>query len=149
MEYPSVVLFDGFCQLCSASVSFIRKRDGRLKLQFVALQSGPGIYLRRYLNIPDTTDSVILWKEGKIFLHSDAALEIAKYLRFPWPAFVVFRFVPKAVRNRIYTWIAGNRYRWFGKREFCRLPEPEERMLFPSQTDLELQIARFEAAIQE
>jgi predicted DCC family thiol-disulfide oxidoreductase YuxK len=145
--YPSVVLFDGYCNLCSGSVTFIMKRDRRKQFRFAALQTEPGIFLRKYLRIPDSTDSVILWKGGKVYIHSDAALEIARHLRFPWPLAGIFRMVPKALRDRIYLWVATNRYQWFGKRAYCRIPGPDERFLFPSATDLQLQIARLETMV--
>lgn len=148
-KYPAIILFDGYCNLCSGSVGFILKRDKQRHFRYVALQTEPGIFLRRYLGIAETTDSVILWRGGKIYLHSDAALEIVRHLSFPWPMTGILRIVPKTLRDRIYNWIARNRYGWFGKRAYCRISSPDERWLFPSETELQLQIARFEPMIQK
>jgi len=140
---PELILFDGFCHLCSRSVDFIIKRDKKGLFRFVALQSEAGEYLKRRLSLDVTADSVILWKNGMLYYRSDAALRIALRLRFPWPLTGVFLIIPRIVRDRIYRLIADNRHRWFGKMDVCRFPSLEERHLFPSRDDLELQITRF------
>ena len=71
--------------------------------------------------IPEDTDSVILIKSKQVYLESDAAIEIARMLPVPWRWAVLFRYIPRAIRNCIYRWIARNRYRWFGKRKTCRV----------------------------
>lgn len=43
---------------------------------------------------------------------------------------MIFWIVPKIIRDGIYSWVARNRYKWFGKKESCRLPTAEERELF-------------------
>ena len=68
-------------------------------------------------------DSVILYRNGRLYTRSSAALRIAAHLRFPWPMAVIFLAVPRVIRDAIYDWIARNRYRWFGKRETCFLPD--------------------------
>lgn len=69
------------------------------------------------------SDSVILYRNGRLYMRSSAALRIAAHLRFPWPLAVIFLAVPRVIRDAIYDWIARNRYRWFGKRETCFLPD--------------------------
>lgn len=140
---PALVLFDGFCHLCNRSVDFIMKRDSSHHFRFVALQSEAGAFLRRRLGLEERDDSVILLKEGKLYYRSDAALRIALQLKFPWPLMGLFLIIPRFMRDRIYSFIANNRYRWFGIRDACRYPSIEERDLFPSRDDLELQVSRF------
>ncbi len=53
---------------------------------------------------------------------SDAAIAIAARLRRPWNLLTVLRFVPRPIRDRVYSFVARNRYRWFGKRSTCKLP---------------------------
>lgn len=53
---------------------------------------------------------------------SDAAIAIAARLRRPWNLLTVLRFVPRPIRDRVYSFVASNRYRWFGKRSTCKLP---------------------------
>ena len=57
-------------------------------------------------------------------------LGIARRLPFPWSLAVVFFVIPPFLRDPIYSWIARNRYRWFGKRETCMVPTKELRAKF-------------------
>jgi predicted DCC family thiol-disulfide oxidoreductase YuxK len=74
--------------------------------------------------------SIILIRGNQIFYKSKAALEIAKNLGGFWPLIYVFNVVPSFIRDPVYDWIAKNRYKWFGKKETCRLPTPEEKQKF-------------------
>ena len=144
-SFPAILLFDGFCNLCSLSVDFVMKRDRKKKFRYVALQSDAGNFLRDKYEIPQEADSVILWQNDRFYFYSEAALKIAVQLRFPWPLFGVFMIVPVFIRDIVYRWIALNRYRWFGKREVCRIPYGDEWSIFPSADDLQLEIARLES----
>ena len=143
-SFPAILLFDGFCNLCSLSVDFVMKRDRKKKFRYVALQSDAGNFLRDKYEIPQEADSVILWQNDRFYFYSEAALKIAVQLPFPWPLLGVFMIVPVFIRDAIYRWIARNRYRWLGKREVCRFPLGEESYLFPSVDYLQLEIDRLE-----
>lgn len=127
---PSIILFDGFCNLCDRSISLVIRKDKKCRFRYVALQSEAGVYLRNRLALPAATDSVILLENGEIYTESEAALRIAVRLAFPWSLAVLFRIVPRFLRDRVYRWVAAHRYRWFGKRAYCRLPSKEEYALF-------------------
>jgi predicted DCC family thiol-disulfide oxidoreductase YuxK len=58
-------------------------------------------------------------------------------LRFPWNLTVIGWIIPGFLRDHLYKWIARNRYRWFGKRGYCRIPDKNERELFLSVDDLQ------------
>jgi predicted DCC family thiol-disulfide oxidoreductase YuxK len=138
MKNHPLVLFDGVCNLCNGTVDFIIKRKSKTPFRFVALQSEAGEKLVKKYNIPPEIDSVILIDNNKAFWKSEAALEIARRLPFPWKLAVGLKIIPKRWRDGVYLWIAKNRYRWFGKKTSCRLPTPEEKMLFPEASDLNL-----------
>jgi len=63
-------------------------------------------------------------------LKSSAALEISRQLQFPFNLFIIFIIVPKFIRDKVYDFIAVNRYNWFGKREECMIPSTEIKDLF-------------------
>jgi predicted DCC family thiol-disulfide oxidoreductase YuxK len=117
-----IVLYDGFCNLCSGSVQFIVKRDRKKVFSFISLQSEEAKEIR---NLPvydvRNPDTIILCLRGKIYQHSDAALRIAGQLKIPWNLFYVFIIVPPFIRDGIYRVISRNRYKWFGKRDNCYL----------------------------
>lgn len=126
-----VVLFDGVCNLCNGSVTFIIRRDRTMKLKFASLQSEFGQEQMRRFNLPiSSLNSVFLIKDGRLFQKSNAALEIVRMLDGLWPVFYVFKIVPKIMRDFIYDLIAENRYRWFGKKEECMIPTPDMKTRF-------------------
>ncbi|MBL7978712.1 MAG: thiol-disulfide oxidoreductase DCC family protein [Bacteroidetes Order II. Incertae sedis bacterium] len=126
-----LILFDGVCNLCNASIQFIIDRDRKGLFRFASLQSDLGFSLRKSFDLAsEEVDSVILIMEGRAFTHSDAALTIAKYLDGAWPMLFGLIVLPRFIRDGIYRFIARNRYKWFGKREHCRIPTPELRARF-------------------
>ena len=126
-----IILFDGFCNLCSKSVQFIIRRDPKAHFRFSSLQSETGKnLLKEYQLKGDQPDSVILIENGKVFDKSTAALRICRKLNNGWPLLSVFLLVPPFFRDYIYSWIAHNRYRWFGKRTVCWLPSEWDRGRF-------------------
>lgn len=126
-----ILLFDGVCNLCNGFVQFIIKRDTKGFFRFTSLQSDIGQQLMQDHGFPtDELNTVILIKEGKLYTHSDAPLQIVRHLPFPWPVLSVFALVPKVLRDRIYNWVARNRYRWYGKKDQCMVPTPELKARF-------------------
>lgn len=118
-----VVYYDGLCNLCSSTVRFIKKRDRSGKFEFVPLQLEEGEEMFHDLQIPDNVDSVLVLLNNKLFHSSDAILKIAVNLKFPWLLFGAFYIVPRFIRDFIYRIIARNRYRWFGRRNSCYIPD--------------------------
>ena len=127
---PDVILFDGVCNFCNASINWIIDHDPDHRYRFAALQSEYGQDLLQKTNRSSVDfDSVILWRDDEAFEKSEAALEIVRHLR-GWSWLYGFRFVPLFIRNFCYDLVARNRYRLFGRTETCRIPNKEERDLF-------------------
>lgn len=131
-DLPSdLLLFDGVCTLCNASVDFVIRRDSKRRFRFASLQSEVGQrILREHGRSQTEFDSVLYLRDGVLMEKSGAALRIAKNLDGLWPVMTVFLLIPPVIRDAVYAWIARNRYAWFGKRETCRVPSAEERSLF-------------------
>lgn len=130
IELPTdnpIFFFDGVCNLCNGAVDFVIRRDRKEILHFASLQSDLG---QRVLAIngmaTDDFDSFVLVEDGQVFTRSTAALRVARHLRFPWFATYLFIVIPRFLRDPVYAFIARNRFKWFGKRESCRLPSPDE-----------------------
>lgn len=131
IENKSVILFDGVCNLCNASIDFIIKRDKKDQFRVGALQEAAGKDLLSKFEVnPEYLDSLVLIESEEIFFRSTAALKISRNLSGLWPIFYGLIILPVGFRDRIYDWIGKNRYRWFGKKNTCRLPTPEERAKF-------------------
>lgn len=130
-QNKSIILFDGVCNLCNASVIFIIKRDKKDIFRFATLQSDFGQNLFKRFNVDAIkNDSVFLYQDDRLFTHSTAALKISKNLSGLWPILFVLIIIPKFIRDFAYNLIAKNRYKWFGKRESCMIPTPELRHKF-------------------
>lgn len=120
----AIILFDGVCNLCNASVQFVLTRDKNDRFLFAALQSEKGRQL--LTNHPaQHADSVVLIEGDTIYTESTAALRIAKHLSGGWFLLYPLIIVPPFIRNAIYRFIARYRYQWFGKKAQCMLPEPQ------------------------
>ncbi|MBA4851113.1 thiol-disulfide oxidoreductase DCC family protein [Emticicia sp. BO119] len=127
-----IILFDGVCNFCNASINFLIDRDPKGVFRFAALQSEPGreILAKHNIKVITDFDSVILEKDGKLYQKSDAALEIARNMNGLWKLLYGFKIVPKFIRDFVYDIVAKNRYRFMGKMDACRLPTPELRARF-------------------
>ncbi len=124
-----IIFFDGVCNLCNGFVNFIIDRDRKGLFKFSSLQSDAAReLLAAYPDIitgDDPESVVLLTGDGRVFSESDAVLEIAGLMGGVWPAFKAFKVFPRGFRDAVYRWVARNRYRWFGKRDVCRMPTPE------------------------
>jgi len=105
------------------------KRDKKGLFRYASLQSDIGQELIGHFNLQNL-DSVFLLDNGEIYSQSDVAFAVAKKIGGLYSLISPFKVVPLAIRNRIYNWIASNRYNWFGKQEECMIPTPELKALF-------------------
>ena len=127
-----VVLFDGVCALCDASVRWLIAADKKLVLHYAPLQGETGKAVLSRHPDADQSLSTILYIRGmggdseRLYERSDAAFEILHDLGGMWRVLSWFHFVPRALRDAVYGLIAKHRYRWFGKFDACRLPESED-----------------------
>ena len=127
----AVVLFDGACDLCNRSVTFVLDRDPRGRFAFASAQSAVGKELLARHGLADAAaHGVVLLERGRAYVGSSAALRIARGLRPPWSLLGLLLVVPRPLRDAVYGFVARNRYRWFGQADSCRLPTPELRQRF-------------------
>lgn len=124
-----IVFFDGICNLCNHFVDWLIRHDDAHILKFASLQ---GETAKSHLQGHDLTDfkSVVYQRDGVFYSRSTAALMLVYDLGGWWRMVIFLRIIPSFLRNAIYDVVARNRYRWFGRRDTCRLPTPEEATLF-------------------
>lgn len=127
----AVIVFDGVCALCSRWVRFLLRFDRKGHYRFAAMQGEQG---RRLLEAhgldPDDPLSFLLVEAGTAYTDTDAIVRVISGLGGVWRLAGVARWIPKALRDRGYRWLARNRYRWFGRHETCFLPTLEQRGRF-------------------
>ena len=133
MNNQHIILFDGVCNFCNFWVNFIIDRDKKDLFRFAALQSEKGQeLLERFQMDSNSLDTFVLIEDKKVYTKSTAALKISRKLKGIWRSFYFLIFIPKPIRDFIYTLIAKNRYKFFGKRSTCRIPTAEEKEKFLS-----------------
>ena len=126
-----LVLFDGVCNLCAGVVRFVIERDREARFRFAPLQSELGRTLQREHGIdPDALDTFVLVDADGTATRSTAVLRMLRELGRPWRWLYPLCFVPRPLRDALYGVLARNRYRWFGRRETCAVPTPEQRSRF-------------------
>ena len=120
-QLKNTILFDSKCNLCSKTVKKVMKFDKNKSFTFISNNSedGKNIISKNNLNSMTTETIVLFISEEKFLIKSDAAISIAIKL---YPLFVIFNIlfiIPKRIRDKVYDYIAKNRYKWFGENESC------------------------------
>jgi predicted DCC family thiol-disulfide oxidoreductase YuxK len=131
MNQQPIILFDGVCNFCNSAVNFTLKRNTKANIFFAPLQSAAGQKLLQQHNLPaNSMESFVFIEKDKPYKQSTAALKVCKHLRGLWPLCYGLIIVPTFLRDGIYSWIAKNRYKWFGKKETCMIPTPQVKARF-------------------
>lgn len=113
-------------------VDFLIRRDKHRRIYFASLQSGfaQQFLPPEYRNQAEF-DTIVYYAGGKFYARSSAVLRVLKLLdRFYLRWMVGFLIVPRFIRDAVYRVLARNRYRWYGRKETCRVPLPEEKAQF-------------------
>ncbi|MGV3585395.1 MAG: thiol-disulfide oxidoreductase DCC family protein [Adhaeribacter sp.] len=127
----AVILFDGVCNLCNGFVQFVISHDPAGRFKFAALQSETGQQLlQNFQPGVYNLDTVILIENNKLYHRSTAALRILRHLSGAWPLLYLAIILPVFFRDRVYNFVARNRYRWLGQRESCLMPTPALKARF-------------------
>lgn len=126
-----ILFFDGYCSLCNGVIDLLLKIDKKKQLRFCSLQSD--FAQRQFARIsPHGTlpDSVIFWDGESFYFYTEAVFAVLRSLGRPWTTLLVFRWLPSKWLDAGYRWIAARRFQFFGRRQSCRTPTPEERLRF-------------------
>ena len=126
----AIILFDGDCHVCDQSVQFIIKRDPDGYFHFASLQSEVGHNILNYYRVDRDIDSLVLTDNNQYYLKSTAVLKICRNLKGLSKFLYILLIIPIPIRDFFYKIIAKNRYKWFGKKDNCMLPLPNEKRNF-------------------
>lgn len=127
-----VIVFDGVCLLCSRGVDFVLRHDraGRFRLAAMQGTHGRALLAAHGLSAADPA-SFLLVQDGRGHTDTEAIIRVLREFGGPWRAVAaMLRLVPGCCRNPAYRWIARHRYRLFGRRASCRLPDPAQAWRF-------------------
>lgn len=138
-----IVAFDGLCNLCNSTVNWIIDHDPKQQFKFIALQDiarlktgntekqeAYALLKNELIDASSVLSSVLLIENGQLYKKSTAVLRICRQLSGLYPLLHTCIIIPRALRDLVYDFIAHNRYKWFGKREQCRVPSPDVKQRF-------------------
>ena len=118
-----IVLYDGWCLFCHASMRFIAQRDKASYFRFGAAQDPRAQPLLDGHGLGDMTAStIVLIEQNQVYLRSTAALRIARRLGLPWSLMSVFLIVPRPLRDLVYDIVSHLRHRITGITDSCEVP---------------------------
>ena len=123
LKPQNTILFDSKCNLCSKSVKKVMKLDKNNIFKFISNNSDYGKELITEFNLDSiTTKTIILFTSEKEFLiKSDAAISIITRLNVIFKIFNILLVIPKVIRDKVYDYVAKNRYKWFGENDNCEI----------------------------
>lgn len=130
-QHP-VIVFDAQCVLCCANARFVLRHDRAGHFRLASMQGTVGAALCRRFGIdPADPDTLIVAQGDAALRNSEAILAIWSALGWPWRALAIVRVVPRSLRDPLYRWVARHRYRLFGRRDTCWVPDTSqaERLL--------------------
>ena len=129
-----VILFDGVCKLCNAWSSFIIQHDHKHAFKLCSVQSPEGQEILQHFGLStEIYDSMLVVAGDAVYQQSDAFFQVVGKLGYPWKLLCIFRIIPRSHRNWLYDRIALNRYRLFGKYDYCSLPTPDHEARYLSE----------------
>jgi predicted DCC family thiol-disulfide oxidoreductase YuxK len=134
-DFERLVLFDGVCAFCDATVSWMMERDPEARIRYAPLQGEAAAALRaRHPEIPHDHDTVVyverLGGQERVFLRSRAIFRVCAELE-PRPAWLPWiSWLPAPLADLGYRAFVRLRYRLFGKLDACRVPNETERARF-------------------
>jgi predicted DCC family thiol-disulfide oxidoreductase YuxK len=126
-----IIFFDGVCNMCNSFVRLIIKLDYKEQFVFCPISSKKGKKIINKFNLElKNIDSIILLKNNKITLKSEAVIEILVSLNFFFRFFLILKILPPKLLDRQYDFIAKHRYKLFGKKESCIIPDEKYKSRF-------------------
>ena len=126
-----IIIFDGYCNLCTGWVHFILRHDSQAKFKLLAAQTTFGHSLYRHYGLdPGDYETNILLADGVAWFKAEGTIRMFQGLGRTWSAVRMFRILSRTVSRMIYECIAANRFRIFGKRESCFVEETEMKARF-------------------
>ena len=121
-----VLLYDGLCGFCNATVQFILRHESRQTLLFAPLEGSfaAGV-IERHSQLKEI-DSLV-WVEGegaeeRLEVRSGAVLAVARYMGSIWRLLTVLWIIPRPIRDFGYDQFARRRFTLFGRYRSCPVP---------------------------
>jgi predicted DCC family thiol-disulfide oxidoreductase YuxK len=125
-DSKALFVFDGVCVLCTTGSAWLMRFDRKRCVNLTSAQGELGQALYRHFGMA-LDESYLLIADGRAYTASAGYLKMCQILGGPWHLLRIAGLIPSGLRDWVYGHIARNRYRWFGKTEFCALLTEEQR----------------------
>lgn len=140
-----IIFYDGVCKFCNSSINLVLKLDKKRIFRYCHFQSAKGQSMMKEYNVPEeiinSMGSIVLFipkgDDYEYKLKSTAILNIFYLLGFPWSLMYSFILVPKFIRDKMYSLVASNRYKIFGKYDKCIIPNKKMKELWIDEEETE------------
>ena len=123
-DKSNIIFFDGVCNLCNFWVKYVVRNDPDFVFYFSNLQSEFATNFLTENNIKSDFETIIFFTDGKFLKQSNAIVSIlfnmGGFNRF---LSRIIKHLPVKFRDVLYKFISRNRYRLFGKKEHCVIPD--------------------------
>ena len=130
-EDKNIIFFDGLCNLCNSFIDFVIKRNHKRNIYYSSLQSDFAKDFIRKKNIKlENIDTIYFFFKGNIYTKHKAFSLILLNLPLHYKIFSFLFYVPNFIGYGAYDFVAKRRYKWFGKRNSCRVPSLNEKNMF-------------------
>ena len=115
-----IIVFDGYCVLCDNFVKWIAKKDKYNKIHFTTFESD---YINKNYSEIELKNSVVVINSKKIFFKkSEAVILCLKTIDYNKTLIAILEIIPKTILDIGYSLVAFLRYKIFGKKKICSLP---------------------------
>jgi len=119
-----IILFDGVCNLCNNLINKIIRLDKHDKFLFASLQGKKGKEIIKEFNLQEKNiDSIVLYSNKEIKIKSRAVINIIFNINPLFRFIIIFRIIPSFILDIIYDYVSKRRYKWFGKKNKCMIPD--------------------------
>jgi len=126
-----IIFFDGVCNLCNFWVKYIVRNDPEGIFYFTSLQSDFSKNFLAQNNIKSDFETIIFFTEEKFLKESDAVVSILfKIGGFNRLLSRIIKLLPLKFRDGLYKFVSRNRYKLFGKKDHCMVPNESIKKRF-------------------
>ncbi len=120
--YKNILFIDSKCAICQKSTKLLYRLDKKGVLYFAPLDGQSA----KTLEIRSNIDSVVLYKQGEIYIKSTAVIEAISLLGGIYRSIVLAYVIPLKLRDMVYDYVAKHRY-FFKKSTSCMLLTEDEK----------------------
>jgi predicted DCC family thiol-disulfide oxidoreductase YuxK len=104
------ILYDDQCKFCTQITFWALGQNPKIKAMGIRTSEAKEVLKSHGIQYIDL--QTVYFVSDKVSVRSAAAFNILRCTNAPWRWLSIFRFLPIAITDALYKWVAKNRYRW-------------------------------------